>query len=158
MSEQATIFHAIDKIYRTTYTYIHNYITLLPEVVNTLSTGFHSKKPIFKQIKEQLEDQILDERLREGDKAPSTNELVTFYKANHLTVAKGVNELVDEGILFKKRGVGMFVSDGAKEALTEKRRAAFSEDYLDDLLKEAEKLNISEEELITLIREKKGSR
>jgi GntR family transcriptional regulator len=121
-----------------------------------MSTDFHNKKPIFKQIKEQLEDQILDHRLEEGDKAPSTNELVGFYKVNHLTIAKGVNELVDEGILFKKRGVGMFVADGAEEKLIAKRRIAFAEEYVTDLLNEADKLKISEEELIELIKDRKG--
>ncbi|SDO22964.1 GntR family transcriptional regulator [Alkalicoccus daliensis] len=121
-----------------------------------MSRDFHSKKPIFKQIKEEIEDQILDDRLQEGDKAPSTNELVAFYKVNHLTIAKGVTELVEEEILFKKRGVGMFVSEKAKEKLIAKRRRVFAEEHITEFLREAEKLHISEEELISLIREKKG--
>lgn len=121
-----------------------------------MSGDFHSKKPIFKQIKEEIEDQILDGRLKEGEKAPSTNELVAFYKVNHLTISKGVSELVEEEILFKKRGVGMFVAEGGKEKLITKRRNVFAEEHIEDLLKEAAKLHITEEELIKLIREKKG--
>ncbi|QKS70392.1 GntR family transcriptional regulator [Paenalkalicoccus suaedae] len=116
-----------------------------------MSQNFHDKKPIYKQIKEQIEDQILDGRIKEQERAPSTNELVKFYKVNHLTIAKGVNELVDEEILYKKRGVGMFVTDGARKKLMQGRRQAFADSYVADLLAEAEKLSITKEELIDII-------
>ena len=75
---------------------------------------------------------------------------------NHVTVSKGINQLVDEGILYKKRGVGMFVSEGAREKLVQQRKEKFVEEYLVHLLNEAEILGITEEELISLIRKVKG--
>lgn len=112
--------------------------------------------PIYVQVKEMIEDLIINGQLNEGDQAPSTNQLVDFYKINHVTVSKGVNQLVDEGILFKKRGIGMFVAEGAREKLIQKRKEMFIEDYIVPLVEEAEKLNIHEQEIIELINRVKG--
>ncbi|MFC0013949.1 MULTISPECIES: GntR family transcriptional regulator [Allobacillus] len=113
---------------------------------------FDEGKPIFQQVRERIEDQIVNNQLKEGDQAPSTNQLVQFYEINHVTVAKGVNQLVDEGILFKKRGVGMFVAEGAKSKLVQKRRDAFMDNYVSPMVQEAEKLAIEEKEMLKLIR------
>jgi GntR family transcriptional regulator len=121
-----------------------------------LSKTFDSTKPIFIQIREKIEDQIINDQLQEEEQAPSTNQLVNFYKINHATVTKGVNQLVEEGILYKKRGLGIFVAQGAKENLLEKRRKAFIYDYVIPLVEEATKLRISENEIIDLIKEVKG--
>ncbi|AGA67843.1 putative transcriptional regulator [Desulfitobacterium dichloroeliminans LMG P-21439] len=121
-----------------------------------MSQLFDNGKPIYIQIRELIEDQIVKDQLKEGEQAPSTNQLVNFYKINHVTVAKGVNQLIDEGILFKKRGLGMFVAEGARERLLEKRKDAFMNEYLVGLLQEAEKLGITTEEIIELIRKMKG--
>lgn len=113
-------------------------------------------KPIYIQIREKVEDQIIKGQLKEGEQAPSTNQLVNFYKVNHITVSKGINQLVDEGILFKKRGVGMFVAEGAREKLMQQRKEAFIEEHLTNLIREAFVLGITEEELIQLIQKMKG--
>ncbi|WP_238378787.1 GntR family transcriptional regulator [Halalkalibacillus sediminis] len=118
---------------------------------------FDEGKPIFQQVREQIEDQIVNDQLQEGDQAPSTTQLVNFYKINHVTVAKGVNQLVDEGILYKKRGVGMFVEEGAKEKLVQKRKSAFMDTYVVRLVREADKLGISENEVFDMIKKVKGS-
>ncbi len=115
-----------------------------------------NNKPIYLQIREKIEDQIVTGLLKEGDQAPSTNQLVNFYKVNHVTVSKGVNQLVDEGILFKLRGVGMFVAEGAKEKLIQQRKEKFIEDHLIKLVEEANILGITEDELIDLIKRVKG--
>lgn len=117
---------------------------------------FHSDKPIYVQVREQIEDQIINQQLKEDDQAPSTNQLVNYLKINHSTVSKGVNQLVDEGILYKKRGLGMFVSTGAREKLIEKRRKLFVEDYIIALVQEANKLEISDEEILKYIKNVKG--
>ncbi|MDQ0229039.1 GntR family transcriptional regulator [Metabacillus malikii] len=114
-------------------------------------------KPIYLQIRERIEDQIVNEQLKEGEQAPSTNQLVSFYKINHATVSKGVNQLVEEGILFKKRGIGMFVADGAREKLVQKRKDAFLDNYVVGLVQEAKKLGITMQELVELIKSCKGS-
>lgn len=108
-------------------------------------------KPIFLQIKEQLEDSIINDSIRAGERVPSTNEFAAFYKINPATAAKGINELVAEGILFKRRGVGMFVTDNAKEILIEKRKQTFYESFILPLKEEAKKLRISEKDLMRMM-------
>lgn len=115
-----------------------------------------STKPLFLQIRELIEDQIVNDQLQEGDQAPSTNQLVNFYKINHATVSKGITQLVDEGILYKKRGIGMFVAEGAKKTLVQQRKKAFVDNYVTGLVQEAEKLGITEQEIIELIKSTKG--
>ncbi|WP_203334477.1 GntR family transcriptional regulator [Planococcus beigongshangi] len=122
-----------------------------------MSSVFDSSKPIFIQVRESIEDQIVNDQLKEGEQAPSTNQLVDFYKINHATVSKGINQLVEEGILFKKRGIGMFVAEGAKKKLVSQRKEAFVDNYVKGLVMEAEKLGITEEEIIKLIKTEKGS-
>ena len=122
-----------------------------------MSNSFNNDKPIFIQVREIIEDQIVNGLLMEEEQAPSTNQLVSFYKINHTTVAKGINQLVDEGILYKKRGIGMFVSAGAKDKLIDKRKKAFSDEYVVPLVQEASKLGISINEIINLINQVKGS-
>lgn len=117
---------------------------------------FDQDKPIYIQVREKIEDQIINYQLKEGEQAPSTNQLVNFYKINHATVSKGVNQLVDEGILYKKRGIGMFVAEGAREKLVQKRKRTFIEDYIVNLVQEAEKLGITEKEIVSYIKQVKG--
>ncbi|TYS13332.1 GntR family transcriptional regulator [Rossellomorea vietnamensis] len=121
-----------------------------------MSQPFDDNRPIFIQIKERIEDQIVNDQLQEHDQIPSTTQLVKFYKINHLTIAKGINLLVDAGIIYKKRGVGMFVAQGAKELLVEHRKEGFVDQYMLPLIQEAEKLGISENELVDLLKQLKG--
>lgn len=125
-------------------------------MVIVLGSLLDQDKPIYVQIREKIEDQIVDEQLKEGEQAPSTNQLVSFYKINHATVSKGVNQLVEEGILFKKRGIGMFVAEGAREKLIQKRKDAFLDNFVVGLVQEANKLGISDQELFDLIKKCKG--
>lgn len=118
---------------------------------------FNEDQPIYIQVREQIEDQIINKQLQTDDQAPSTNQLVNFYKINHATVSKGINQLVDEEILYKKRGIGMFVAEGARKKLLEKRREVFVEDYVVTLVQEANKLEITDEELLAFIKQIKGS-
>jgi DNA-binding transcriptional regulator YhcF (GntR family) len=104
-------------------------------------------RPIFVQIAERVEDDFIAGELSEESQVPSTNEFAAFYRINPATAGKGVNLLVDDGILYKKRGIGMFVASGARERLLEKRRARFSVEYLRPLLAEAAKLDISPAQL-----------
>ena len=108
-------------------------------------------EPIFIQISKAIEDEILCDSIKEGMQVPSTTELSKFYKINPATVLKGVNILVDKEILFKKRGIGMFVSKGAKEIIKKGRKENFKEVYLKDLISEAKKLGITKEELLDMI-------
>ncbi|MDV2684185.1 GntR family transcriptional regulator [Alkalihalophilus lindianensis] len=112
---------------------------------------FDDSRPIFLQIAEQISDHIIHNELPEGTQAPSTNQFAKHYQINPATAAKGINLLVDKGILFKRRGVGMFVAEGAREQLLEERRQKFNEDYIVPLLHEAEKLQLSKEAIIEMI-------
>jgi GntR family transcriptional regulator len=109
-------------------------------------------RPIFIQIAEQVENDIIDGVLNEGEQIPSTNEFAAFYRINPATALKGVNRLVDDGIVAKRRGIGMFVTPGARARLIERRRADFSAEYLRPLIIEAEKLGIDIDELAALLR------
>ena len=109
-------------------------------------------KSIYLQVSEMIETDSLRGILLEEDRVPSTNELAKQYTINPATAAKGINLLVDEGILYKKRGIGMFVAEGAKEHIIEKRRDAFYENYVKGLLEEAKSLGISSEQLVEMIR------
>lgn len=111
------------------------------------------EKSIYIQIKEMIESDILRDILLEEERVPSTNELAKLYAINPATAAKGVNLLVDEGILYKKRGIGMFVAEGAKEQIMKKKREHFYDDYIKSLLAEARNLGITKQELITMIEE-----
>ena len=109
------------------------------------------EKSIYIQIKEMIENDILRNILLEEERVPSTNELAKLYAINPATAAKGVNLLVDDGILYKKRGIGMFVSTGAKQKIMEKRKENFYDDYIRRLLAEAASLGITKQELVAMI-------
>lgn len=107
--------------------------------------------PIYLQIKEYLEDSIINGTIKTDERVPSTNEFAKYYKINPATAAKGVNELVMEDILYKRRGVGMFVTENAKGKLIEKRKEIFYENYITPLKKEAERLGITTKQLIEMM-------
>jgi GntR family transcriptional regulator len=108
-------------------------------------------KPIFVQIQEGIEDMILSGSFPEETQIPSTTEISTNYRINPATALKGINLLVDGGILYKKRGIGVFVKEGAVHVLSQKRRQSFGEDYVAPMVAEARRLAITEPELIKMI-------
>ncbi|MCM1466978.1 MAG: GntR family transcriptional regulator [Alistipes sp.] len=109
------------------------------------------EKSIYLQICEMIETDILRGILLEEDRVPSTNELAKQYTINPATAAKGINILVDMGILYKKRGIGMFVAPGAKEAIRTARKEKFKDHYVVSLVREAKGLGISRQEIISMI-------
>ena len=114
----------------------------------------NEQKSIYLQICEMIETDILRGILLEEERVSSTNELARHYTINPATAAKGVNMLVDEGILYKRRGIGMFVAKGAREKILNKRKAAFAEAHIAPLLHEANSLGITTDELINMIKER----
>lgn len=108
-------------------------------------------RPIFMQIAERIENDIIEEVLLEEQQVPSTNQFAVFYQINPATAAKGVNLLVDQGILYKKRGIGMFVASGARAILMDKRKEQFYEQYVVTMIREAEKLGITLDQLTNMI-------
>lgn len=118
-----------------------------------MRSNLDSSQPIYIQIAEIIEDEILKGNLEAGNQVMSTNELSDFYQINPATAGKGLNLLVEKGVLFKKRGLGTFVAEQAKEKVIKKRKKKFYEHQIGQLIKEAEKLNINRAELIKMIRE-----
>src|SRR6185369_1570405 len=108
-------------------------------------------RPIFQQIAEQIENDIISGALPEETQVPSTNEFAAFHRINPATAGKGVNLLVDEGFLYKKRGIGMFVAEGARARLVATRRDQFREQFVAPLLAEATKLGISSADVAAMI-------
>lgn len=108
-------------------------------------------RPLFVQIAEQIETSIVDGSLAEEAQVPSTNELAAFHRINPATAAKGVSRLVADGVLHKRRGIGMFVATGARTLLLERRREDFARQYLAPLLAEARKLGMDAEQVKKMI-------
>lgn len=109
--------------------------------------------PLFQQIAQAIENDIVDGLLAEEAQAPSTNEIAAFHRINPATALKGINQLVAEGVLYKKRGIGMFVAPGARDALLGRRRADFAARYLAPALAEARRLGLTDADVIALIQE-----
>jgi GntR family transcriptional regulator len=120
--------------------------------------GLDEGGPLFAQVAERLAGEIADGGLAEGARVPSTNELAAFYRINPATAAKGIKLLADDGLLEKRRGIGMFVATGARQRLLARRRAEFTERYMEPLLTEATRLGIDSDELIALIKDTSSER
>lgn len=112
-----------------------------------MQIDFDSERPIFQQIADGLEDAILSGVFPEGSQIPSITEFSVTYKINPATALKGINLLVDENIVYKKRVLGMFVTEGAAEKLRQKRKESFYENFIKAMVEEAKRLEISREEL-----------
>ncbi len=116
-----------------------------------MNIDFSNDKPIFMQLAEGIEDVILSGAYEEETQIPSTTEISVNYKINPATALKGINMLVDNGIVYKKRGLGMFVSIGAKEKILDKRKVNFFETYITTLVSEAKKLSISKDDILKML-------
>ena len=112
---------------------------------------FTEDRPIFQQLAEQLEEASLAGTYPEESQVPSITEYSVAYKINPATALKGINLLVDAGLLYKKRGVGMFVAPGAREKLRQARRERFYHDYVQRTVREARNLGLTDQELLELL-------
>ena len=108
------------------------------------------------QIAAALEDDILRGVYREEEQVPSTNELARVYHINPATAGKGLNLLVADGVLYKRRGLGMFVSPGAAEKVKSKRRAAFLDGYVRPMVREGRSLGLDRGELLAMVEQAIG--
>jgi GntR family transcriptional regulator len=112
---------------------------------------FTGDGPIYQQLAEHVAEEILAGSYPEESSVPSTNEYALFYQISPITAAKAVNLLVEQGVLYKKRGIGMFVALGARSKLQALRRADFSERHIVPLVREATLLQINRQELNQMI-------
>ncbi|HEX4983832.1 MAG TPA: GntR family transcriptional regulator [Ilumatobacteraceae bacterium] len=113
---------------------------------------FDDRTPIYRQIADEIRDQLLTGALAAGDQVMSTTQYSTFHRINPATVAKAFQQLVDEGLLEKRRGIGMFVTEGASERLRAERRAAFVGDVVGPMMAEAQRLGIPTDDVLEAIR------
>jgi len=109
-------------------------------------------RPIFLQIAEQIENQIIDGSYGDGSQVPSINEFAAFHRINPATALKGITRLVDTGVLYKRRGIGMFVADGARDRLLAERRERFGTEFVRPLVAEARALGLTTDQLTEMIR------
>lgn len=116
-----------------------------------LLANFDGEKPIYIQMSEWIEENILTGVFPEETQIPSTTEISSMYRINPATALKGVNILVDKGIIYKKRGLGMFVISGAEQKIRSERRQEFCDKYIKTLVNEASKLGITKNEIINMI-------
>ena len=112
---------------------------------------FDSQKPLFLSIAQWLEDMVLAGIYDEESQAPSITEISVQYNINPATALKGVNLLVESGLLYKKRGMGMFVATGARAKLLAQRQYQFFDDFVEPLVCEAKRLQIGSEDLQAMI-------
>src|SRR3954451_19984546 len=109
---------------------------------------FDDTSPIYLQIANGIKDDVLSGVLKEDQQVMSTNQYAAYYQINPATAAKGFAELVDEGVLYKKRGIGMFVSPDARERLRAARRQRFFAAVVDPMLAEAKIIGVPVEEIV----------
>jgi GntR family transcriptional regulator len=112
---------------------------------------FDDRSPIYQQIAKTIKDDILSGVLKEDEQVMSTNQYAAYYQINPATAAKGFAQLVDEGVLYKRRGIGMFVSPDAREKLLADRRARFFTDVVEPMLAEARVLGVATDEVVAHI-------
>ena len=118
---------------------------------------FDGDKPIYLQIAEQLEDAVFTGIYPEETQIPSTTEISASERINPATVLKGINILVEHGILYKQRGIGMFVRRGARESICRERQKEFVCQFIQPLISEGEKLGLTAEEICNLIQKGYGN-
>lgn len=109
---------------------------------------FDDRSPIYRQIADQITTDILSGALEEEEQVMSTNQYAAHYRINPATAAKAFQQLVDDGVLYKKRGIGMFVSTGARETLRARHRDSFFADVVDPMISEARAIGIPLDEII----------
>lgn len=114
---------------------------------------FDDTRPIFQQLADRISDEVLRGIYEEEDQVPSTNELAAHLQINPATAGKALNLLVERNVLYKKRGIGMFVAPGARSLIASERRGEFSQKYLAPMLAEAENLGLDTSDVIALIQQ-----
>ena len=117
-----------------------------------MNYSFTDDRPIFQQLAEYLKEDIMNGVYQEGSPIPSSTQLSVELKINPATTMKAVNLLVEEGLVEKKRGIGMFVRTGAREEVIMMKRKTFMDDHIRPLVRAALSLGITEEELTHMVR------
>ncbi len=123
-----------------------------------MTVEWNDKQPIYRQLRDMVAERIMDGSFPEGEAIPSVRQVSADYKINHLTVGKAYQQLVDEGLLEKRRGLGMFVTVGACCALTSNEKQQFIDEEVSAFLERAKVLGMDTQEVVGLLLETGGRR
>lgn len=115
-------------------------------------TTFDDRSPIYRQIADQIRSDVLRGTLVAGGQVMSTTQYATHYRINPATAQKAFQQLVDEGVLHKRRGIGMFVTDEARGALRDRHRERFFSDVVDPVVAEARAIGVPLDDVVARIR------
>ncbi len=113
-----------------------------------MDPNWNDNQPIYRQLRDRVVEMILENVLGDGDALPSVRSVAAEYRLNPLTVLKGYQELVDEGLVEKRRGRGMFVRDGAKKNLLKDERQLFLEEQWPTVVATIRRLGLDLDELL----------
>jgi GntR family transcriptional regulator len=113
-----------------------------------MSIGWHDNTPIYRQLKDKMIGMMLDGALKAGDALPSVRQVAADYQLNPITVSKAYQELVDEQLVEKRRGIGMYVTEGASEKLLASERERFLREEWPAMLERIRRLGLSTEQLL----------
>jgi GntR family transcriptional regulator len=113
-----------------------------------MNTKWNDEQPIYRQLRDRVVAMILEHAVAEGDALPSARTVAAEYKINHLTVLKAYQELSDEGLVENRRGVGLFVTPGARERLLRAERKRFLQEEWPRIRARMHRLELSPEELL----------
>ncbi|MFJ8260708.1 GntR family transcriptional regulator [Rummeliibacillus sp. NPDC094406] len=122
-----------------------------------MKPSLDENQPLFQQIAQIILNDIVEGHLKEGEQLPSENELSRFYNINRATVRKGLQSLVDDAFVYKKRGIGMFVSEGAYLKIIDERQKQYRQNYIIPLLEEGARLGMDVQKIIQLIKKEDQS-
>jgi GntR family transcriptional regulator len=117
---------------------------------------FDDRSPIYRQIADQVKADVVSGTLDGDEQVMSTNQYAAYYRINPATVAKAFQQLVDEQVLYKRRGIGMFVSPTARDTLRAQRRERFFSDVVDPMVAEAKAVGIPIGEVMARIEQLAG--
>ena len=122
-----------------------------------MTVEWNDKQPIYRQLRDLVAERIMDGTFPEGDAVPSVRQVAADYQINHLTVGKAYQELVDAGLLEKRRGLGMFVREGACNALTTDEKQQFIDEELPAFVDRARGLGMEVQEVVDLLLDAGGN-
>ena len=113
-----------------------------------MTVEWNDKQPIYRQLRDMVIERIVDGSFVEGEAVPSVRQVAADYQINHLTVGKAYQELVDAGLLEKRRGLGMFVTAGARNALTDDEQQRFLQEEVPAFAERVRLLGLEMEEVV----------
>ena len=122
-----------------------------------MTVEWNDNQPIYRQLRDLVAQRIMDGSFAEGEAVPSVRQVAADYKINHLTVGKAYQELVDSGLLEKRRGLGMFVTSGACSALTSNEKQQFIDEEVPAFLERARVLGLELQEVVDLLLDTGGN-